>query len=137
MLLTLVQQFEYLVQSFFLLEFHWFFLVVLYYIFLVFRWLNIVFFQELVNNVTFSFCHLYSVYWFLFSSHSKRPPYDNLFYHRRPFLTSFTEKVSHTQYFRIYRYIKWLSCMVQWNKNQKVIRIYEPYGVQTQSPVKV
>lgn len=54
------------------------------------------FFRELVNDVTFSFCHLYSVYRFLFSCHNKRPPYDKLFYHRRPFITLFTEKVSHS-----------------------------------------
>ena len=42
--------------------------------------------------------HLYSVYRFLFSCHNKRPPYDKIFYHRRPSKTLFTEKVSHSPY---------------------------------------
>ena len=35
--------------------------------------LNMVFFQKLMNNVAFSFRHLYHVYWFLLSCHNKRP----------------------------------------------------------------
>lgn len=40
--------------------------------------------------------HDYFVYRFLFSCHNNRPPYDNLFYHRRSFKTLFTEKVSYS-----------------------------------------
>ncbi len=52
------------------------------------------FLNGLVDDAVFSFCYLYSVYRFLFSCHSKRSPYDKIFYHRRPFIISFTEKVS-------------------------------------------
>ena len=41
------------------------------------------------------------MYRFLFSCHNKRPPYDKIFYHRRPSKTLFTEKVSHSQIFGI------------------------------------
>lgn len=46
-----------------------------------------------MNDVSFAFGYLYSVYRFLFSFHSKKPPYDNLFYHRSPFKTLFIQKV--------------------------------------------
>ena len=36
--------------------------------------LNVVLLQQLTDNVSFSFCHLYFVYRFLFSCHNKRPP---------------------------------------------------------------
>jgi len=42
------------------------------------------------------------VYRFLFSCHNKRPPYDKIFYHRRPSKTLFTEKVSHSPKIPIY-----------------------------------
>ena len=49
-----------------------------------------------MDNVTFSFCHLYPMYRFLLSCHNKRPSYDHFdFIIEEPFDHIFTEKVSH------------------------------------------
>ena len=39
----------------------------------IFSSLNIVFFEKLTNDISFSIGHLYSVYRFLLSCHNKRP----------------------------------------------------------------
>lgn len=55
-----------------------------------------IFLQKLMNDVTFSFCHLYFVYRFLLSFHNKRP-YDFYFIIEKPSKCHFTEKVSHSR----------------------------------------
>jgi len=61
--------------------------------------------HETISDITdcvFTFCHLYLVYWFLFSScHNKKPPMI-LFCHRRPLLSLFTEKFSQPHFFSNY-----------------------------------
>ena len=42
------------------------------------------FFKKLVDNVSFSFCHLYTMYRFLLSCHNKRPSYDFYFIIEEP-----------------------------------------------------
>ncbi|WP_082415676.1 polysaccharide biosynthesis C-terminal domain-containing protein [Blautia hydrogenotrophica] len=48
-----------------------------------------------MDNVTFSFCHLYPMYRFLLFCHNKRPSYELDFIIEEPLSYIFTEKVSH------------------------------------------
>ena len=63
----------------------------------IFGCLNIVFFQKLMDNVTFSFCHLHPMYGFLLFCHNKRSSHELYFIIEEPFSYTFTEKVSYRQ----------------------------------------
>ena len=54
------------------------------------------FIKQLVNDI-FSFCHLYTMYWFHLFCQNKRLSYDFYFIIEEPVINEFTEKISQFQ----------------------------------------
>ena len=58
----------------------------------IFSSLNIVFFEKLTNDISFSFCHFNSVNRFLLFCHNKRPSYELDFIIEEPLMTYLQKK---------------------------------------------